>query len=99
MSLSLGISISGGIESRVQPMVKIEKIFPGGAAFLCGALQVGEVHPGPLCQPRADSGRGRASMCSAASQACSDQVMGGAGSGLQDEHAKGKICPLMPAQA
>lgn len=37
-----GISISGGIESKVQPMVKIEKIFPGGAAFLCGALQVGE---------------------------------------------------------
>uniref|UniRef100_A0A3B4BQY8 PDZ domain-containing protein n=1 Tax=Pygocentrus nattereri TaxID=42514 RepID=A0A3B4BQY8_PYGNA len=29
---SLGISISGGVESRVQPMVKIEKIFPGGAA-------------------------------------------------------------------
>lgn len=25
-------------------MVKIEKIFPGGAAFLSGALQVGEVH-------------------------------------------------------
>ncbi|KAM9068730.1 PDZ domain-containing protein 7 isoform 3-T4 [Sarcophilus harrisii] len=41
---SLGISISGGIESKVQPMVKIEKIFPGGAAFLSGALQVlGEI--------------------------------------------------------
>lgn len=40
---SPGISISGGIESKVQPMVKIEKIFPGGAAFLCRALQVGEV--------------------------------------------------------
>jgi hypothetical protein len=39
---SPGISISGGIESKVQPMVKIEKIFPGGAAFLSGALQVGE---------------------------------------------------------
>ncbi|KAM9068731.1 PDZ domain-containing protein 7 isoform 4-T5 [Sarcophilus harrisii] len=39
-----GISISGGIESKVQPMVKIEKIFPGGAAFLSGALQVlGEI--------------------------------------------------------
>ncbi|XP_055976835.1 PDZ domain-containing protein 7 [Sorex fumeus] len=38
---SLGISISGGIESRVQPMVKIEKIFPGGAAFLSGTLQAG----------------------------------------------------------
>lgn len=44
-SLSLGISISGGIESKVQPMVKIEKIFPGGAAFLSGALQVGEAIP------------------------------------------------------
>lgn len=49
-SLSLGISISGGIESKVQPMVKIEKIFPGGAAFLSGALQVGKGHPGPLPQ-------------------------------------------------
>lgn len=38
---SLGISISGGIESKVQPMVKIEKIFPGGAASLSGALQAG----------------------------------------------------------
>ncbi|XP_049646788.1 PDZ domain-containing protein 7 [Suncus etruscus] len=38
---SLGISISGGIESRVQPVVKIEKIFPGGAAFLSGTLQAG----------------------------------------------------------
>ncbi|CAI9554989.1 unnamed protein product, partial [Staurois parvus] len=37
---SLGISISGGIESKIQPMVKIEKIFPGGAAFLSGELQV-----------------------------------------------------------
>ena len=42
MKQSLGISISGGIESKVQPMVKIEKIFPGGAAFLCGDLQVRE---------------------------------------------------------
>ncbi|CAD7686383.1 unnamed protein product [Nyctereutes procyonoides] len=41
MKQSLGISISGGIESKVQPMVKIEKIFPGGAAFLSGALQAG----------------------------------------------------------
>ncbi|CAM4703871.1 PDZ domain-containing protein 7 [Lepidochelys kempii] len=39
---SLGISISGGIESKVQPMVKIEKIFPGGAAFLSGALKAGD---------------------------------------------------------
>ncbi|XP_053162571.1 PDZ domain-containing protein 7 isoform X2 [Hemicordylus capensis] len=38
---SLGISISGGIESKVQPMVKIEKIFPGGAAFLSGELEAG----------------------------------------------------------
>ncbi|NXJ16705.1 PDZD7 protein, partial [Odontophorus gujanensis] len=38
---SLGISISGGIESRAQPMVKIEKIFPGGAAFLSGVLKAG----------------------------------------------------------
>ncbi|XP_035292914.1 PDZ domain-containing protein 7 isoform X1 [Cricetulus griseus] len=45
MKQSLGISISGGIESKVQPMVKIEKIFPGGAACLCGALQVGETKP------------------------------------------------------
>ncbi|CAH6950505.1 PDZ domain-containing protein 7 [Phodopus roborovskii] len=41
MKQSLGISISGGIESKVQPMVKIEKVFPGGAASLCGALQAG----------------------------------------------------------
>lgn len=39
---SLGISISGGIESRAQPMVKIEKIFPGGAAFLSGILKAGQ---------------------------------------------------------
>ncbi|XP_032081524.1 PDZ domain-containing protein 7 [Thamnophis elegans] len=36
-----GISISGGIESRLQPMVKIEKIFPGGAASLSGELEAG----------------------------------------------------------
>ncbi|KAG8551557.1 hypothetical protein GDO81_004164 [Engystomops pustulosus] len=41
MKQSLGISISGGIESKIQPMVKIEKIFPGGAAFVCGELQAG----------------------------------------------------------
>uniref|UniRef100_A0A8V5FR42 PDZ domain-containing protein 7 n=1 Tax=Melopsittacus undulatus TaxID=13146 RepID=A0A8V5FR42_MELUD len=39
---SLGISISGGIESRAQPVVKIEKIFPGGAAFLSGILKAGQ---------------------------------------------------------
>ncbi|CAL8282014.1 unnamed protein product [Merluccius merluccius] len=38
---SLGISISGGMESRVQPVVKIEKIFPGGAASSCGVLKAG----------------------------------------------------------
>ncbi|XP_062319332.1 PDZ domain-containing protein 7a isoform X1 [Osmerus eperlanus] len=38
---SLGISISGGMESKVQPMVKIEKIFPGGAASTCGGLKAG----------------------------------------------------------
>lgn len=57
-SLSLGISISGGIESKVQPMVKIEKIFPGGAAFLSGALQVGEGHPDPLFRPRSEFWQG-----------------------------------------
>ncbi|KFV76036.1 Pro-interleukin-16, partial [Struthio camelus australis] len=35
-----GISISGGLESRAQPM-EIEKIFPGGAAFLSGILKAG----------------------------------------------------------
>nr|XP_020822520.1 PDZ domain-containing protein 7 isoform X4 [Phascolarctos cinereus] len=50
---SLGISISGGIESKVQPMVKIEKIFPGGAAFLSGALQVWMKYiPGEAFQPQ-----------------------------------------------
>ncbi|KAI4888879.1 hypothetical protein NFI96_018541 [Prochilodus magdalenae] len=38
---SLGISISGGVESRVQPMVRIEKIFPGGAASSNDILKVG----------------------------------------------------------
>ncbi|XP_062988630.1 PDZ domain-containing protein 7 [Elgaria multicarinata webbii] len=38
---SLGISISGGIESRLQPMVKIEKIFPGGAASVSRELEAG----------------------------------------------------------
>ncbi|KAF5900929.1 PDZ domain-containing protein 7 isoform X2, partial [Clarias magur] len=36
---SLGISISGGIESKVQPVVKIEKIFPGGAASTSDVLK------------------------------------------------------------
>lgn len=47
-------------------MVKIEKIFPGGAAFLCGALQVGEV-PASL---------------GTSSRACSDQVIGGGLAGM-----------------
>ncbi|XP_029384221.1 PDZ domain-containing protein 7 [Echeneis naucrates] len=38
---SLGISISGGMESKIQPMVKIEKIFPGGAASTCEVLKAG----------------------------------------------------------
>uniref|UniRef100_A0A3B4A685 PDZ domain-containing protein n=1 Tax=Periophthalmus magnuspinnatus TaxID=409849 RepID=A0A3B4A685_9GOBI len=38
---SLGISISGGIESKVQPMIKIEKVFPGGAASTNEALKAG----------------------------------------------------------
>ncbi|XP_072246469.1 PDZ domain-containing protein 7a [Leuresthes tenuis] len=38
---SLGISISGGIESKVQPVIKIEKIFPGGAASTNEALKAG----------------------------------------------------------
>lgn len=38
--LFAGISISGGIESKVQPMVKIEKIFPGGAASTSDVLKV-----------------------------------------------------------
>ncbi|XP_067858800.1 PDZ domain-containing protein 7a [Heptranchias perlo] len=41
MKQSLGISISGGIESKVQPVVKIEKIFPGGAASVSEALKAG----------------------------------------------------------
>ncbi|KAI3363229.1 hypothetical protein L3Q82_011855 [Scortum barcoo] len=35
------ISISGGMESRIQPMIKIEKIFPGGAASTNEALKAG----------------------------------------------------------
>ncbi|XP_056152860.1 PDZ domain-containing protein 7-like [Lampris incognitus] len=38
---SLGISISGGMESKIQPVVKIEKIFPGGAASTCAVLKAG----------------------------------------------------------
>ncbi|XP_035982544.1 PDZ domain-containing protein 7a [Fundulus heteroclitus] len=38
---SLGISISGGIESKIQPVIKIEKIFPGGAASTNEALKAG----------------------------------------------------------
>nr|XP_057912422.1 PDZ domain-containing protein 7-like isoform X2 [Doryrhamphus excisus] len=39
---SLGISVSGGMESRVQPVIKIEKIFPGGAASMNHALKAGD---------------------------------------------------------
>ncbi|TSW48783.1 PDZ domain-containing protein 7 [Bagarius yarrelli] len=38
---SLGISISGGIESKAQPVVRIEKIFPGGAASTSDVLKAG----------------------------------------------------------
>ncbi|XP_077437574.1 PDZ domain-containing protein 7-like isoform X2 [Vanacampus margaritifer] len=38
---SLGISVSGGIESRIQPVIKIENIFPGGAASMNPALKAG----------------------------------------------------------
>ncbi|XP_031416698.1 PDZ domain-containing protein 7 [Clupea harengus] len=38
---SLGISVSGGVESKVQPVVKIEKIFPGGAASTSEVLRAG----------------------------------------------------------
>lgn len=39
-----GISISGGMESKIQPVVKIEKIFPGGAASTCEVLKVSSDH-------------------------------------------------------
>ncbi|XP_013886483.1 PDZ domain-containing protein 7a [Austrofundulus limnaeus] len=38
---SLGISISGGIESKIQPVIKIEKVFPGGAASTNESLKAG----------------------------------------------------------
>ncbi|XP_061546795.1 PDZ domain-containing protein 7-like [Phycodurus eques] len=38
---SLGISVSGGLESRVQPVIKIEKVFPGGAASMNPDLKAG----------------------------------------------------------
>jgi hypothetical protein len=38
----LGISISGGSASRAQPEIRIEKVFPGGAADDDGTLQVRE---------------------------------------------------------
>ncbi|XP_078717345.1 PDZ domain-containing protein 7 [Lampetra fluviatilis] len=38
---SLGMSISGGRDIVAQPAVKIEKIFPGGAAAECHLLQPG----------------------------------------------------------
>ncbi|KAM4592074.1 PDZ domain-containing protein 7a isoform 2-T2 [Odontesthes bonariensis] len=48
---SLGISISGGIESKVQPVIKIEKIFPGGAASTNEALKVSSKTQGMNCCP------------------------------------------------
>ncbi|KAF7254291.1 Craniofacial development protein 2 [Varanus komodoensis] len=44
-NVKVGISISGGIESKLQPMVKIEKIFPGGAASMSGELESTELGP------------------------------------------------------
>ncbi|CAH1783941.1 unnamed protein product [Owenia fusiformis] len=38
---SLGISVSGGKDSRTQPHVKVEKIFPGGVAAENGILKAG----------------------------------------------------------
>ena len=38
--LFVGISISGGKGSKTQPEVRVEKIFPGGAACDDGRLQV-----------------------------------------------------------
>lgn len=38
---SMGISISGGSGSRAQPEIRIEKVFPGGAAADDGTLQSG----------------------------------------------------------
>lgn len=39
---NLGISISGGKGSKTQPEVRVEKIFPGGAAADDGRLKVGD---------------------------------------------------------
>ena len=44
-----GISISGGMESKIQPVVKIEKIFPGGAASTCEVLKVTRRPRGGMC--------------------------------------------------
>ena len=38
--ICLGISISGGKGSKTQPEVRVEKIFPGGAAADDGRLRV-----------------------------------------------------------
>ena len=35
-----GISIAGGKESQAHPMVKIDKVFPGGAAADNGSIKV-----------------------------------------------------------
>ena len=40
MLFTVGISISGGSGSRAQPEIRIEKVFPGGAAADDGTLQV-----------------------------------------------------------
>ena len=35
-----GISISGGRDSHAQPQVKVQKVFPGGAAHIEGTIRV-----------------------------------------------------------
>ncbi len=35
-----GLSISGGVDSKTQPEIRIESVFPGGAADIEGTLKV-----------------------------------------------------------
>lgn len=82
----------------MQPMVKIEKIFPGGAAFLSGALQVGEANPAHSLSPELILASGRGRLGHAHLPARHVQTRSWEERG-QDELAKEKICPLMPAWA
>ena len=36
-----GFSISGGSDSKTQPDVRVDQVFPGGAAMAEGSLKVG----------------------------------------------------------